>query len=272
MEHLVSLFFMNLAAAALLMTGGWMISLVRHNVTIADSLWGLGFVLIAWLTFFSSNGFLIRKALLVLLVSLWGLRLYFHLSTRNRGKDEDPRYAQWRKKHGPNFWLISLFKVFLIQALFQWAIALGLQYGQVSELPARLTLFDFAGVIIWTAGFIIESIADWQLSVFMKHPENKGKIMNTGLWRFSRHPNYFGESLIWWGIFVIVLATPWGIWTIISPLLITYTLLRITGVSLMEEMEFSNNPDYQKYVSTTSAFIPWFPKRQNAPESSQKPR
>jgi steroid 5-alpha reductase family enzyme len=262
MENYFSLFLINLAAASVFMTAGWIISLIRHNVTIADSLWGLGFVLIAWLTFFNSDGFIVRKTILVLLVSLWGLRLFIHLNARNRGKGEDPRYAQWRKKHGTNFWLISLFKVFLIQALFQWAISLGIQYGQAAELPERLTFFDFVGIMIWTAGFIIESAADLQLSVFIKTPGNKGKIMNTGLWRYSRHPNYFGESLIWWGIFVIVLSTPWGIWTVISPLLITYTLLKLTGVTLMEEVEFGDNTEYQKYVSTTSPFIPWFPRKQ----------
>jgi steroid 5-alpha reductase family enzyme len=262
MENYLSLFFINLAAAAVLMTAGWVISLIHNNVTIADSLWGLGFVLIAWLTFFITDGFIVRKIILTLLVTFWGLRLFIHMRTRNRGKGEDPRYAQWREKHGPNFWIISLFKVFLIQALFQWVIAFGVQFGQIPATPARLTFFDFAGIMIWTTGFIIESTADYQLSAFIKNPVNKGKIMNAGLWRFSRHPNYFGESLMWWGIFVIVLSTPWGVWTAISPLLITYTLLKITGVTLMEEMEFSDNPEYQEYVSTTRAFIPWFPRNQ----------
>jgi steroid 5-alpha reductase family enzyme len=262
MENNLSLFFINLAAAAVLMTAGWVISLVRNNVTIADSFWGLGFILIAWLTFFITDGYMARKIILTLLVTFWGLRLFIHMSRRNRGKGEDPRYAAWREKHGPSFWIISLFKVFLIQALFQWAIAFGVQFGQISALPARLTVFDYLGIMIWIAGFIIESTADYQLSAFIKNPVNKRKIMNTGLWRYSRHPNYFGESLMWWGIFVIVLSTPWGIWTIISPLLITYTLLKLTGVTLMEETEFAGNPEYQAYVSQTSAFVPWFAKKQ----------
>jgi steroid 5-alpha reductase family enzyme len=172
-----------------------------------------------------------------------------------------PRYAAWREKHGDSFWIVSLFKVFLIQALFQWAIALGVQFGQISAFPDHLTFFDVAGILVWMIGFFTESIADWQLSNFISNPDNKGKIMRYGLWQYSRHPNYFGESLMWWGLFVIVLSTPFGIWTIISPILITYTLLNLTGVKLMEDMEFSDHSDYQEYVSKTNAFIPWFPKK-----------
>jgi steroid 5-alpha reductase family enzyme len=254
------LFTVNLAAALAFMTAGWVISLVRKNVTIADSLWGPGFVIIAWLTFFCAGGFLGRKILLVTLVSLWGLRLFLHLHGRNKGKAEDPRYGAWREKHGPNFWIISLFKVFWIQALFQWAIAFGVQYGQMAEAPARFTAWDVLGALIWIIGFAMESFADRQLGDFVKRPENKGKILRTGLWRYSRHPNYFGESMMWWGIFLIVMAVPWGIWTIISPILITYTLLKLTGVTLMEETIFGENPDYQDYIKRTSAFVPWFPE------------
>lgn len=217
---------MNLVACAALMTVGWGVSLLRQNTALADSLWGLGFILVAWLTFFSADGYVLRKLLIAGLVTAWGLRLFVYVHGRNRKKEEDPRYAAWREKHGADFWWVSLFKVFLLQALFQWAIALGVQYGQIRVQPA-----------------------------------NRGKIMDQGLWRYSRHPNYFGESLMWWSIFVIVLAVPWGVWTLISPLLITYTLLRLSGVSLMENLEFSDNPEYQAYARRTNAFIPWFPKQ-----------
>ena len=261
METSLFLFPVNLLAAAAFMCCGWIISLVRKNVTIADSFWGPGFVIIAWLTFFNANGFIGRKIILTGLVTLWGVRLFLHLHARNAGNSEDPRYAAWREKHGPNFWIISLFKVFLVQALFQWLIALGVQYGQMFSVPARITLLDGLGLVIWGIGFVFESVADQQLSRFIKHPENKGKIMDAGLWRYSRHPNYFGESMMWWGIFIIVLSVPWGIWTIVSPLVITYTLLKITGVSMMEETIFGDNPAYQAYVARTSAFVPWFPKQ-----------
>ena len=260
MEHLW-IFGINLLAAAGFMVIGWLISLVLKNVTIADSFWGLGFILIAWITFFAADGYVARKLILALLVTAWGLRLFIHLSIRNWGKGEDPRYGEWRKKHGGNFWLVSLFKVFLIQAVFQWIIALGVQYGQLFSMPTHLTVLDYLGILMWVAGFSIETAADWQLAQFTANPANKGKIMNQKLWRYSRHPNYFGESLLWWGIFVMVLSVPWGIWTIISPLVITYTLLRITGVTLMEQTEFSKNPEYQDYIERTSAFIPRPPKK-----------
>jgi steroid 5-alpha reductase family enzyme len=256
----IILFAVNLAAAAGFMVIGWVISLVRKNAAIADIMWGLGFVLIAWLTFFQADGFFQRQLLLVLLVTLWGLRLFFHIASRSRGKGEDPRYAAWRAQYGERFWLVSLYKVFLVQAVFLWVIALGVQYGQVAEQPAHLTWLDAAGFLIWLVGFAFEAVSDYQLRRFLDNPDNRGRVMKRGLWRYSRHPNYFGESLVWWGIFVIVLSTPFGFITIISPLMITYTLLRLTGVSLMEEAEFSDNPEYQAYIQRTSAFIPWFPK------------
>jgi len=261
MDVFMNLFLINLLAAAGLMFAGWIYSLIKKNVTIADSLWGLGFILIAWLTFFRADGFLGRKIMITVLVTLWGLRLFIHLSLRNRGKGEDPRYGQWRKKYGDSFWLVSLFKVFLVQALFQWCIALGIQYGQLSSTPAQFTLFDFTGLIVWITGFVIESSADMQLKQFLADPSNRGKIMNRKLWKYSRHPNYFGESLMWWGLFIIVLSTPLGFWTIVSPLLITYTLLKLTGVTLMEETQFAGNMEYQRYIKQTSSFIPWFPKK-----------
>lgn len=256
----IVLFAINLAAVAGFMSAGWLISLLLKNAAIADALWGLGFVLVAWLTFFQADGFFQRKLLLALLVTIWGLRLFLHIAARSRGKGEDPRYASWRAQYGQRFWLVSLYKVFLIQALFLWVIAIGVQYGQVAETPARLTWLDAAGLGLWLAGIIIESVADYQLKRFLENPENRGRVMNRGLWRYSRHPNYFGESLVWWGIFVIVVSAPWGFLTIVSPVVITYTLLRLTGVTLMEQTEFSDNPEYQAYIRRTSAFVPWFPK------------
>lgn len=260
MEQIIPVILYNLGAVTLMMICGWIYSLIKNNVTIADSLWGIGFVLIAWITFFNAEGFIYRKILITTLVTLWGLRLFIHITKRNRGKGEDPRYTEWRKEYGENFKYVSLFKVFLVQALFLWIIALSIQVGMLSGTPGHLTLFDFLGLAIWSGGFLIESCADYQLSSFLKKPENRGKIMNRKLWRYSRHPNYFGESAMWWGIFVIALSVPYGFITIISPVVITYTLLRITGVTLMEKTIFGDNPEYKDYVRRTSSFIPWFPR------------
>ncbi len=261
MENTIQIFLINLFAVIIMMFTGWLYSLKKNNVTIADSLWGLGFVIITWLTFIQSDGFIYRKILIATMVTLWGLRLFIHITRRNRGKGEDPRYTEWRKKHGDNFKYISLFKVFLIQALFQWMISFSQQFAQISGIPENLTHFDFIGLAIWISGFLIETFADLQLSSFIKNPDNKGKIMNKKLWRYSRHPNYFGESTMWWGIFITTLSIPYGYFTIISPMIITYTLLKITGVTLMEETIFGNNPEYKEYVRKTSSFIPWFPKK-----------
>jgi len=260
MEKFIFTAVINLGAALIFMISGWIVSLIIKKASIADRMWGLGFVIIAWLTFYNSNGFLPRQVILLSVVTVWGMRLFIHITMRSWGKEEDPRYGAWRKEHGSKFWLISLFKVFIIQAIFMFNVSLGVQLGILSSESSHLTLFDYAGLAIWITGFIIESSADRQLKTFLNKPQNAGKIMNKKLWSLSRHPNYFGESLQWWGIFIIVLSCPFGYVTIISPVLITYSLLKISGVTMMESVEFSDNPEYIKYVEETNAFIPWFKK------------
>jgi steroid 5-alpha reductase family enzyme len=261
MENLLTIMGWNLAAVSSMMIGGWLISLIYKNVSLVDSLWGLGFVLIAWISFGLAEGYSGRKFLFVLLTTIWGLRLSAHLSWRNWGKGEDPRYGGWRQASGNRFWIISLFKVFLLQALFLWVIALAIQYGQVSPTPGHFTWLDFLGFIIWLIGFAFESVSDWQLARFKADPANKGKVMDRGLWAYSRHPNYFGESLIWWGIFLVALSTPKSWWTVISPLVITAVLLKMTGIPLTEKTIVSTRPGYREYIKRTPALFPWFPKK-----------
>jgi steroid 5-alpha reductase family enzyme len=261
MDNLATVLGWNLAAVTGMMFCGWLLSLAYKNVTLVDSLWGLGFVLIAWISFGLTEGYSGRKVLLVVLTSVWGLRLSGHLSWRNWGKGEDPRYGGWRRASGNRFWIISLFKIFLLQALFLWVIALAIQYGQVSARPAYFTRLDFLGFIIWLIGLIFESVSDWQLARFKADPANKGQVMDQGLWAYSRHPNYFGECLIWWGIFLIALSTPNSWWTIISPLIITAVLLKMTGIPLMEKAIVDTRPGYRDYIRRTPAFFPWFPKK-----------
>ena len=252
----------NLVAVAAMMITGWLISLGYRNVSIVDSLWGLGFVLIAWLTFFMSDGVWSRKMLIAVLVTLWGLRLSIYLSWRNWGKGEDPRYGSWRKKSGDRFWLVSLFKVFILQALVLWVISLAVQIGQLASIPAKLTWLDGLGIIVWAVGFTFESLGDWQLAKFKSDPASKGRVMDRGLWAYTRHPNYFGEFLIWWGIFLITLSTPNSWWTILSPVIITLVLLKMTGIPLTEQELVKNRPGYSEYVKRTSAFVPWFPVKE----------
>ena len=254
----------NFAAALAMMLIGWVISLIYRNVTIVDSLWGLGFVLIAWLTFLLAEGYAGRKTLITILVSLWGLRLSVHLAWRNWGHGEDPRYGSWRQKSGESFWWVSLFKVFILQAVFLWFISLALQWGQLSSQPAELTGLDYLGLGVWLIGFFFEVTGDWQLAHFKADPANKGCVMDQGLWAYSRHPNYFGEFLIWWGIFFIVLVTPASGWTIVSPILVTAVLLKMTGVPLMEKAIVHKRPGYSDYIARTNAFFPWFPRKKKA--------
>ncbi|UCD91162.1 MAG: DUF1295 domain-containing protein [Desulfobacterales bacterium] len=260
MENLIVIFSLNLAAVILMMIIGWLISLVLKNVTVVDSFWGLGFVMITWLTFYLTDGFWGRKLLMALLVTIWGVRLCAYLTWRNWGKGEDPRYGLWRAKSGKHFWIVSLFKVFLLQSLFLWAISISIQYGVASKTPEVITWLDLCGLILWAVGFLFEAVGDWQLAVFKSNPANKGEVMDRGLWAYTRHPNYFGECLIWWGIFLIAFSAPGSWWTILSPLIITVVLLKMTGIPLTENTLVARRPGYKDYIQRTHAFFPWFPK------------
>ena len=263
MDGSLNIYLTNLVAVTLMMTMGWVVSVIRRNVTIVDTLWGIGFMLIAWITYGMSDGFFARKLLIALLVTAWGIRLSGYLAWRNHGKGEDPRYGAWRNNHGKRFWWVSLFKVFLIQAVFMWVIALAFQFGMMSPLPDSLTWLDGLGLILWITGFAFESIGDWQLARFKSVPENAGKVMDQGLWTYTRHPNYFGEALVWWGLSVMVLSTPGSLWTLISPIIITVVLLKMTGVALTEKVILETRPEYRSYIERTSTFFPWPPKRRN---------
>jgi steroid 5-alpha reductase family enzyme len=249
----------NLAAALIYMVCLWPVSLLKRDASIADIFWGLGFVMIAWLSFFLTEGYVLRKGLLVGLTTIWGIRLFVHISLRNRGKGEDPRYAAMRANHGKRFWWVSLFTVFLLQGLLLWVVSLPLQLGQLAPFPARFTWLDGLGVLIWTVGFTFEAVGDWQLTRFLKDPANKGKVMDRGLWAYTRHPNYFGESLIWWGFYVVTLAAPGTFWGIIGPVTITFLLLKVSGVPMLEKT-LREQPQYKAYMERTSAFFPWFPR------------
>jgi steroid 5-alpha reductase family enzyme len=257
-----SIIAINLASVTGMMLIGWFVSILRQNVTIVDSLWGLGFVVIAAITFWMGDGYGGRSLLILILTALWGLRLCIYLTWRNWGQPEDHRYGAWREASGRSFWIVSLFKVFLMQALFLWVIALVLQQAQLSPDPPRLTLLDGLGCLLWAAGFVFESVGDWQLARFKADPSNRGQVMDRGLWAWSRHPNYFGEFLVWWGFFLIALATPKGWWTIICPLIVSLVLLKMTGVPLTEAALKSRRPGYADYIRRTSAFLPRPPRKE----------
>ncbi|MBR9980782.1 MAG: DUF1295 domain-containing protein [Desulfatitalea sp.] len=258
MDTVLSVLLPNLLAVSALMVAGWVISVARRDVTVVDSLWGLGFILIAWLTVVRADGYAGRAWLLVAMTTVWGLRLSGSLWRRNRGKGEDPRYGAWRAQTGPAFWWVSLFKVFLLQAAVLWLISLALQVGISAPVPARWTGWDLLGLALWLVGMVLEATADRQLARFKSDPESRGRIMDRGLWAYSRHPNYFGEILIWWGIFFVAAAAPGGGWTVASPLLLTYVLVRLTGVALTEKTMRARRTGYAEYQQRTSVLVPWF--------------
>lgn len=259
-ETFVQIIITNCAAILAFFFIAWIISLITNDASIADVFWGLGFILVSVLTFILYRGYCTRAIIIMTLVIVWGLRLSIYIFYRKRGKGEDPRYTAMRNKNPKSFWIISLFKVFWLQGLLLIIISLSAQIGIAGQQPAKLLVTDFIGIVIWLTGFIFETVADIQLYVFIHNPANAGKVMNKGLWYYSRHPNYFGESLMWWGIFVIALPVPYGIATIISPLLITYMLLKVSGVTLLESSLKEKRPEYVDYIKTTSAFIP-LPKK-----------
>jgi len=262
MDLTLTILAWNLAAVLGLMAGAWVLSLILEDASIADVVWGLGFVLVAWVTFFlADGGYLPRKLLITALVTVWGLRLAVHIGWRKRGKGEDRRYRAWRSRHGKRFWWVSLFTVFGTQGLLLWVISLSVQAGQMAWEPASLGVLDLAGLAVWLIGFVFEAVGDAQLARFKSDPQNRGRVMDRGLWAYTRHPNYFGECLMWWGLFGIALSSPGNLWTVVSPITITVLLLKVSGVTLLEKTIEETRPAYRDYQERTSAFLPWFPGR-----------
>lgn len=236
---------------------GWLVSLVRSNVTHVDSMWSLFFMVAAYTTALLSTDFTLRKAIILILVSLWALRLCVYLTWRNWGPHEDSRYAVIRKNNEPHFWLKSIYIVFGLQAILAWIISSSVYVALDSSV--NFNLIDYFAIALFMFGFIWEILADWQLTQFKANPNNKGQVLNTGLWRYSRHPNYFGECCIWWAFYLFALATG-GWWVIISPLLMTLLLLKVSGVSLLEQTIVERRPAYAQYIKSTNAFFPGAPK------------
>lgn len=257
---LLEIYATGLAVTLGLMTVLWLVSLRIKNSSIVDIFWGTGFVIAAWLFFaLTPQGYLPRKLLIAGLVTIWGLRLSIHIFRRNFGKPEDFRYQKWRQEAGRKWWWQSYLRVFLLQGLLLWIISAPLLAAQNGSAPDRLSVLDWMGLLVWLVGFFFEALGDYQLARFRANPQNNGKVLNTGVWRYTRHPNYFGDSAQWWGYFLIAAAAG-GLWTIFSPILMTTLLLRVSGVTLLEK-SLESRPGYKEYVETTSAFVPWFPRK-----------
>ena len=238
----------------------WIASLVFRDASIVDRFWGVAFLVIASATSAASEGFEARARLVLLLTAVWGLRLSLHITVRNLGAPEDYRYQAMRRHWGAMFPLVSLVTVFGLQALLAWIVSLPIQGAISAVFPARLTVLDKLGLAIWIAGFLFEAVGDWQLARFTADPRHRGKLMDRGLWRYTRHPNYFGDAVQWWGLWLFAAATgAW--WTAVGPALMTFLLVRVSGVALLEKRLQKTRPEYEAYCRRTSAFVPMRPRK-----------
>lgn len=238
----------------------WMISVRLEDASIADIWWGSGFVLLVWLYCLLSPTLTLRSYLIASLITLWAVRLSLHIFRRNHGKEEDPRYRAMRASHGRDFWWRSLCTVFWLQGAILWFVALPLLVAVRASSPAALTAVDRLGVLLFAVGFGFEVVGDDQLERFRGEPFNRGKVLERGLWRYTRHPNYFGDATLWWGLYAIAAATPGGCLTVLSPALMSFLLMRVSGVTLLEDGLKASKPGYQAYIGRTPAFFPWFPR------------
>ena len=238
------------------MTLWFIVSVIKKRNDIADIAWGLGFVLLAWLASYLS-GYSFKALLVNGLITIWGLRLAWHIYNRNKKKPEDSRYFKWRKTW-KNFYLRSYLQVFLLQGIFIFLISLPVMFINHS-VSRGFGFFEVIGLLVWGLGFYFESTGDRQLKKFISDPANKGKLMDRGLWHYSRHPNYFGEVTQWWGIFIIALSIPGSFFTIIGPLTITILILFVSGIPLLEK-KYAGRSDFEEYKRKTSVFIPLPPR------------
>ena len=239
----------------------WVLSLLLRDSSVMDACWGLGFVAIAWaLAWLAPGGGASRATLMAALVTAWGLRLSLYLAWRSRGRGEDYRYRAWRERAGGAWWWRSYFKVFLLQGAVMWVVAAPIVAAAGRAAQPALGPLDWIAAVIWGAGFAFEAVGDWQLARFRKNPANRGRLMTGGLWRYTRHPNYFGDALVWWGLYLVAAAAgAW--WTVFSPVLMTFLLVRVSGVAMLEGTLRETKPGYREYMATTSAFLPRAPRR-----------
>ena len=247
-----------LGALAVFGLAGWFISQLRNDVSIVDSMWSLMFLIATGTYVFLADSPGTRAMLVTVLVTIWAVRLAGHITWRNWGEEEDYRYQKIRENNSPNFGFKSLYIVFGLQASLAWIISIPLLIAVNAD--TAIGYLDFAGAALWLVGFIFETVGDLQLARFKSNPKNQGRVLDTGLWRFTRHPNYFGESCIWWGFYLIAFSAG-GWWSIVSPALMTFLLLRVSGVAMLEKDIGKRRPQYVDYIERTNAFFPGPQKR-----------
>jgi steroid 5-alpha reductase family enzyme len=247
----------------LLMTVLWLVSVAIRNVSIVDLFWGFGYVVAATFYFFVAEGNPQRNLLLLLLVAIWGLRLTLYLMWRNIGKGEDFRYQEFRRSYGEKrYWWVSFFQTFLLQGVIMWLVSAPLLGAMYFGADSPIGLLDALAVALWLVGFVFEAGGDFQLAKFKSNPENKGKVLDTGFWKYTRHPNYFGDSAVWWSFGLFSIAAG-AFWPALGAILMTLIIIKVSGVSLLEKTLKSDKPEYAAYIKKTSAFFPMPPKKRS---------
>ena len=236
------------------MTIAFLFSVLRKRNDVADIAWGKGFFVVAWIVLLTTGYFFEKQLLVSTLVTLWGMRLALHIFTRNRGKKEDHRYEDMKKAWKGNFYINSYLRVFLSQGFLMLLISIPVIFINSSDVQG-IDLLSIIGASVWLLGFFFESVGDYQLSQFIKDPKNKGHVMQSGLWRYTRHPNYFGEVTQWWGVWLIAASIPNGFITIIGPLVITLLIFKVSGIPLLEK-KYAGRPEWEEYKKKTSMFFP----------------
>ncbi|MEP7088550.1 MAG: DUF1295 domain-containing protein [Nocardioidaceae bacterium] len=256
-------------AVVVVLGATFLVALQQHKHAVVDVAWGLGFAAVALTAFVVSagDGDGVRRSVVLVMTAVWGLRLAGHIALRSRGHGEDPRYVELMAKAPGNPNLYALQRVYLTQGVIMWFVSLPVQVA-VFETPG-VSWLVWVGVAVWLLGFVFETVGDWQLTRFRNDPATKGRVLDTGLWRYTRHPNYFGDACVWWGISLVAFSAWPGILTVLSPLLMTWLLAKGTGKPLLEKDMSSRRPGYAEYVRRTSGFVPLPPRRSTTPNHQE---
>lgn len=259
---MIELLAFNLLLLLTCMIGLWLLSILKNDVSFIDSFWAVGFVVVAVACYFvflpAPRG--VSSQCLLLVTATWGGRLGTYLLLRWRREGADPRYVRMIEKASGNPHLFTLRMVFLLQGVMLWLVSLPIQLGMFADQGDPIGIGAALGLALAALGFLFESIGDYQMAAFRADPVNRGQVMDRGLWRYTRHPNYFGDACVFWGLWLVAMdaGAPW--WSIAGPLLLNWTLLRWSGAALLERRMKRSRPGYEDYIARTSSFIPWPPR------------